>query len=127
MIFLEGSKFLVIEAHLALYCKEPISDNIKKWLIEVAKRGKKVNNNKDNDVLIEKKVKTINQSIKPHYKPLKFYNNNFVETELCNSALSDTVVSEINYTNLNKSKAKILSPTESDITITLQSLIDLLD
>ncbi|CAG8572932.1 19053_t:CDS:2, partial [Cetraspora pellucida] len=48
----------------------PVPDNIKKkWLIKVAKRGKKVNNDKDNKSPIKKKPKT-NQSIILHYQSI---------------------------------------------------------
>ncbi|CAG8796164.1 1478_t:CDS:1, partial [Racocetra fulgida] len=61
----------VMEAHLALHCKGPVPEDIrKKWLIEVAKRGEKANNDKDDDVPIGKKVKTVNQSITSHYRPV---------------------------------------------------------
>ncbi|CAG8710742.1 6143_t:CDS:2, partial [Scutellospora calospora] len=48
-----------IEAHLALYCKRP--------LIEVTKRGEKVNN-KNKETPIRKKTKTANQSITSYYQ-----------------------------------------------------------
>ncbi|CAG8639143.1 14510_t:CDS:2 [Cetraspora pellucida] len=66
----QRNKLSVMEAHLILHCKEHVPEDIrKKWLIEVAKRGEKANNDKDNDVPIEKKVKTVNQLITSHYRP----------------------------------------------------------
>ncbi|CAG8848263.1 42214_t:CDS:2 [Gigaspora margarita] len=56
------------EAYLALHCKGQVPDDIrKKWLIEVAKRGEKVNDEKDAESPIRKKNKTTNQSITLHY------------------------------------------------------------
>ncbi|CAG8558859.1 4503_t:CDS:2, partial [Cetraspora pellucida] len=55
---------------------------------------------------------------------------NFVKTELCNSALSETVISEIDYPNSiekNKEEVEIVSSAESDITMALQSLVNLSD
>ncbi|CAG8825847.1 15883_t:CDS:2 [Gigaspora margarita] len=50
-----------------LYCQRPVLDDIRRrWLIEVVKRDKKVNNNKDNEISIRKKNQT-NQSIMLHY------------------------------------------------------------
>ena len=59
-----------MEAHLALHCKGPVPDNIRRrWLIEVAKRGEKVNNDKDDEIPIRKKTKT-NRSIMSHYQSI---------------------------------------------------------
>ncbi|CAG8765594.1 3640_t:CDS:2, partial [Racocetra fulgida] len=61
---------------------------------------------------------------------LKFYKDNFVETELRNSTLSETVISEIDYPNSiekNEEEVEIVSSAESDITMALQSLVDLSD
>ncbi|CAG8830008.1 39680_t:CDS:2, partial [Gigaspora margarita] len=50
------------KAHLALHCKGPVLDDIRRrWLIEVAKRGEKVNDDRDNKFPIKKKNQ--NQSI----------------------------------------------------------------
>ncbi|CAG8821456.1 33127_t:CDS:1, partial [Gigaspora margarita] len=60
----------IMKAHLALHCKEQVLDDIrKKWLIEIAKRDEKVNDEKDAESPIRKKNKmTINQlpyTVKP--------------------------------------------------------------
>lgn len=49
----------------ALYCKGLVPDDVrKKWLIEVAKRGEKVDNDESP---IKKKQKITNQLITSHY------------------------------------------------------------
>ncbi|CAG8857217.1 35528_t:CDS:1, partial [Gigaspora margarita] len=46
----QRGKPFTMEAHLALHCKGPVPDDIRrKWLIEVAKRGERVNNDKDDE------------------------------------------------------------------------------
>ncbi|CAG8805193.1 2360_t:CDS:2, partial [Cetraspora pellucida] len=56
--------------HLALYCKGSVPDDIKrKWLIEVAKRGEKVNN-KDKEIYNRKKVKRSDQLITSHFQSI---------------------------------------------------------
>ncbi|CAG8778735.1 36888_t:CDS:2 [Gigaspora margarita] len=48
----------IMKAHLALHCKGPVPDEIRrKWLIVVAKRGERVNNDKDDEISIGKKSK----------------------------------------------------------------------
>ncbi|CAG8475591.1 28658_t:CDS:2 [Gigaspora margarita] len=48
----------------------PVPDDIRrKWLVEVAKRGKKAND-KDEEILIIKKAKTSNQSIASHFQSI---------------------------------------------------------
>ncbi|CAG8798046.1 201_t:CDS:1, partial [Gigaspora margarita] len=48
----------IMEVHLALHCKGQVPDDIrKKWLIEVAKRDEKVNDEKMLNILLEKKAK----------------------------------------------------------------------
>ncbi|CAG8704395.1 9787_t:CDS:2, partial [Cetraspora pellucida] len=64
-------------------------------------------------------------------KTRNFHNiDNFVKTELRNSALSETVISEIDYPNSiekNEEEVEIVSSAKSDITMALQSLVDLSD
>ncbi|CAG8854767.1 7787_t:CDS:1, partial [Gigaspora margarita] len=46
----QHGKPFTMEEHLALYCKGPVPDDIRrKWLIEVTKRGERVNNDKDDE------------------------------------------------------------------------------
>ena len=53
-----------MEAHLALHCKGLVPDDIRRrQLIEVAKRGEKANDDRDNEFSIKKKPKPINQSL----------------------------------------------------------------
>ncbi|CAG8827815.1 16233_t:CDS:2 [Gigaspora margarita] len=60
----QRGKPFTIEAHLALHCKGPVPDDIRRrWLIEVAKRGKKANDDRDDEFPIKKKPKPINQSL----------------------------------------------------------------
>ncbi|CAG8511964.1 1675_t:CDS:2, partial [Racocetra fulgida] len=54
----DGHGHFEAKAHLALHYKGSVPDNIRrKWLIEVAKRGKKVND-KDKEIYSGKKAKT---------------------------------------------------------------------
>ncbi|CAG8574012.1 13587_t:CDS:1 [Cetraspora pellucida] len=54
-------KLSTIEAHLALHCKGPVPDDIRrKWLIKVVKRGEKANDDRDDEFFIKKNLKPIN-------------------------------------------------------------------
>ncbi|RIB16628.1 hypothetical protein C2G38_2316042 [Gigaspora rosea] len=64
-------------------------------------------------------------------KELKFCDDNFVETELCNSVLNKTVFAEMDNIEINEDEERdeieIMDLIVNDITTVLQDMVDLLD